>query len=66
MSRKPNILITGTPGTGKTTLAEAVAQQSGFQHIEIGKWVKELNLHEGWDSELSCYILDEDKVRKID
>ena len=60
--RVPNVLITGTPGTGKTSLASLVAGQSGFQHIEVGKWVKERGLHDGWDSELQCFVLDEDKV----
>lgn len=61
--RLPNIMVTGTPGTGKTTLCEMVAQQSGFKHVNVGEWVKEQNLHSGWDEEFQCFILDEDKVR---
>lgn len=60
--RKLNVLITGTPGTGKTSLASILSQHTGFSHIEIGKFVKDHHLHDGWDSELSCYILNEDKV----
>jgi adenylate kinase len=59
---KPNILITGTPGTGKTSLSEAVATQSGMQHIDVGKLVGEKSLHDGRDEELDCWILNEDKV----
>lgn len=62
MSRKPNILITGTPGTGKTTTAEQIASQTGFRHINVGEWVKDKGLHSGWDEEFQCYTLDEDKV----
>merc|ERR1712224_133300 len=62
MSRKMNVLITGTPGTGKTSLSSIVAEQTGFSHIEIGKCVKDHNLHDGWDADLSCHILNEDKV----
>lgn len=66
MSRsKPNILITGTPGTGKTTTSEMVAQELGFQHINIGDWVREKSLHSGWNAEFECYDLDEDKVRRL-
>ena len=63
MSRKlANVLITGTPGTGKTSLASLLATQTGFKHVEIGRYVKEHDLHDGWDGDLSCYILNEDKV----
>lgn len=61
-ARQPNILITGTPGTGKTTTAEAVAAAAGLQHVNVGAWVKERELHSGWDEEHQAYILDEDKV----
>lgn len=62
MTRKPNILVTGTPGTGKTTTCEQLAAQTGFRHINIGDWVKEKSLHSGWDEEFECWTLDEDKV----
>ncbi|XP_064621076.1 adenylate kinase isoenzyme 6-like [Lineus longissimus] len=58
----PNILITGTPGTGKTTLAKELAQQSGLNLCNIGDLAKENNLFEGYDDELQCPILDEDRV----
>lgn len=61
--QRPNILITGTPGTGKTTLCEAAAEATGFRHVNIGTWVKEHSLHSGWDDEYQCLVLDEDKVR---
>jgi broad-specificity NMP kinase len=35
MSKRPNILITGTPGTGKTSLAEAIADVIGFTRINV-------------------------------
>jgi adenylate kinase len=59
---KPNILITGTPGTGKTTTCSLLAESTGLTHVNIGDLVKKDNLHSGWDEEYSCYIIDEDKV----
>ena len=59
----PNVLVTGTPGTGKTTLSEQVAAATGLKHINIGDLVKEQQLHNGWDEEFECFIIDEDKVR---
>jgi len=35
----PNILITGTPGTGKTCTSELVAEMTGFKHINVGSLV---------------------------
>lgn len=58
----PNILVTGTPGTGKTTFAGMLADASGFRLINVGDWVKEQNLHTGWDEEHQSFTLDEDKV----
>jgi adenylate kinase len=58
----PNILITGTPGTGKTTLSKNVAETAGLNHIEVGQLVKDKSLHDGWDEEFQSYILNEDKV----
>ena len=62
MRERPNILITGTPGTGKTTTCELVADLTGLEHMEIGKIVKQNSLYDSYDSDLDCYILDEDKV----
>jgi adenylate kinase len=60
---RPNILITGTPGTGKTTHAELVASATGFRHVNVGDLVKMHDLHSGWDERFEAYLLDEDKVR---
>ncbi|KAJ3275607.1 hypothetical protein HDV01_007610 [Terramyces sp. JEL0728] len=63
MSRQqPNILITGTPGTGKTTTSQLAASALNFSHIEVGKIVKEKALHDGYDEEFQSYYIDEDKV----
>ncbi|KAI8804289.1 P-loop containing nucleoside triphosphate hydrolase protein [Cladochytrium replicatum] len=56
--RRPNILITGTPGTGKTTTAELVALAAVLDYIEVGKIIKETGLHEGFDDEFQSYVID--------
>ncbi|MEW5297530.1 MAG: hypothetical protein WDW38_006699 [Sanguina aurantia] len=61
-SKGPNILITGTPGTGKTTTSVEVARLTGFSHINVGDLVKSQSLHSGWDEEFQTFIIDEDKV----
>eukprot|EP00933_Yihiella_yeosuensis_P052990 TRINITY_DN5113_c1_g4_i1.p1 TRINITY_DN5113_c1_g4~~TRINITY_DN5113_c1_g4_i1.p1 ORF type:complete len:177 (+),score=40.09 TRINITY_DN5113_c1_g4_i1:73-603(+) len=63
MSRtKPNVLVTGTPGVGKTTFCEAVAAAVGFKHIEVSKMVKEKKLYREWDDEMNCSIFDDELV----
>ena len=57
-----NILITGTPGTGKTTLAAEVANRLGITHVNIGEIAKENNYYDGYDDKLQTHILDEDKL----
>lgn len=59
---KPNILVTGTPGTGKTTTCALLAETTGLTHVNIGDLVKKESLHSGWDDEYECFIIDEDKV----
>ncbi|KAI3896729.1 hypothetical protein MKW98_009582 [Papaver atlanticum] len=60
--RKPNTLVTGTPGTGKTITSSQLSEAAEFRHINIGDLVKEKNLHDGWDDELQCHIINEDLV----
>jgi adenylate kinase len=60
--QNPNIVITGTPGVGKTTHAEQLAQSLGFKHVSINQIVKDEGFHEGKDEELGSWIVDEDKV----
>ncbi|KAF7721406.1 hypothetical protein EC973_004712 [Apophysomyces ossiformis] len=58
----PNILVTGTPGTGKTTTSEMIAQVTGLQHVNVGDLVRTKQLHEGYLEEFDTHILDEDKL----
>ena len=64
-----NILVTGTPGTGKSTLCQLVADavtQGGLlkqlEYIDLGKLVKAKGLHDGYNEEYDCYMLNADKV----
>jgi Cdc6-like AAA superfamily ATPase len=61
----PNILVTGTPGTGKTTTSEMIAEATGLDHVNVGEIVKSKQLHEGYLEEFDTHVLDEDKVKAI-
>jgi adenylate kinase len=63
MSRSsPNIILTGTPGVGKTCHSEVLAEKTGLKHLSINQIVKERECHEGWDNDFQSWIVDEDKV----
>jgi len=58
-----NILICGTPGTGKTSLARQLCQlDSRLTYINIGEEVKNKGLHDGHDDEWDAFLINEDKV----
>lgn len=61
---EPNIIITGTPGVGKTSHCEILCQHTGLKHLSINQIVKERGCQEEWDEELQSWIVDEDKVRE--
>ncbi|KAI8058937.1 AAA domain-containing protein [Gilbertella persicaria] len=58
----PNILVTGTPGTGKTTTSEMIAEATGLDHVNVGELVRTKQLHEGYLEEFDTHVLDEDKL----
>uniref|UniRef100_R7W9X4 Adenylate kinase isoenzyme 6 homolog n=1 Tax=Aegilops tauschii TaxID=37682 RepID=R7W9X4_AEGTA len=59
---RPNVLVTGTPGTGKTTTCSLLADAAGVAHVNIGDLVREKGLHDGWDEDLDCHVINEDLV----
>ena len=59
---RPNVLVTGTPGTGKTTTCSLLADAAGLRHVNIGDLVREKSLHDGWDDDLECHVINEDLV----
>lgn len=63
MREYPNIIVTGTPGVGKTTHCEILARNTGLKHMQINQIVKDRVCHEGWDKEFESFIVNEDKVR---
>ncbi|KAL7524206.1 hypothetical protein ACHAWF_000862 [Thalassiosira exigua] len=60
--KRPNILVTGTPGVGKTSTASLIAETLGLKHVNVGDLIREHKFHDGRDDALDTYILDEDKL----
>jgi len=52
------IAITGTPGTGKTTVAKELAKRTGWIHLNLNKEIVRRKLYSGYDRERKSYIAD--------
>lgn len=62
----PNVLITGTPGVGKSSLCEELVKRlgEGYRWHNVSKIAKDNKFVGEYDEELDCPELDEDKVRR--
>ncbi|OQO03540.1 hypothetical protein B0A48_10204 [Cryoendolithus antarcticus] len=60
----PNIIITGTPGVGKTTHCEELASKTGLHHLSINDVVKKHNIGESSNDpeDPNTKIVDEDRL----
>ncbi|MDI9644383.1 MAG: adenylate kinase family protein [Candidatus Verstraetearchaeota archaeon] len=57
------IVITGTPGVGKTTAARELARRDGYRLIELNKLAKEVGAISGEDVERGAALIDEGKLK---
>jgi adenylate kinase len=62
----PVIIVTGTPGTGKSLLIAAIEKQiPGVKSLNVSDLVKsDEELNDGYDSELDTYIINDRKTRR--
>lgn len=61
LRRQANIIITGTPGTGKTSHAQLLQEQlPELKVVDVKSVAKENGCITGYDDERKCDIIDED------
>lgn len=60
--KQPNILVTGTPGVGKSHLCKRLAEQLDFKWQNVSDIATEQGFVEEYDEEFECPVLDEDKL----
>jgi broad-specificity NMP kinase len=59
------IVVTGTPGTGKSSLAKALAKSLKITYIDVNKIIGANRLIEYYDKKRQTNVVDENKMSKI-
>lgn len=57
------LVITGTPGTGKTTVSRILAEREGWLHVDLTSCVLENRLFTRFDRERETYVVDMARLR---
>ncbi len=60
---KKVIVITGTPGVGKSTLARVLAAKLGWERLDLHAHYKKISV--GYDARKHCYVVDVRKLEKL-
>jgi len=60
----PNILVCGTPGTGKTSLCKALVEAvPRLEHLDLSDLVKnDASLQDGYDRASEAFYLNDDRI----
>ena len=57
-----SIIITGSVGSGKTTLSKKIAKYLNFDYIDVNKIIKKEGLSVGYDTKEMCEVVDVKKL----
>jgi adenylate kinase len=59
------VIVTGTPGTGKTTVAMQLAKRLKFVYVDVNKVISREKLSEGYDRKNKCRVVDVRKLSQV-
>ena len=59
------IVVSGTPGTGKTFVSKKIAKKLKFYYLDVNKAVSKYTLLEGYDKKRKTMIVDTKKLNKF-
>ncbi|MBI3036833.1 AAA family ATPase [Candidatus Woesearchaeota archaeon] len=58
------LIVTGTPGTGKTTLAKKLSLLLDYTYFDVNSFVKKAHLYGSYDAKRHSYVVDEAKLAR--
>jgi adenylate kinase len=58
------IIVSGTPGTGKSSVARKLAKKLGYRYINVKRLLQKYKLKEKYDSKRKSWVVDEKKLAK--
>ncbi len=59
------ICVTGTPGSGKSTLTRRLALALHCEYIDLNEALKKAGLAESFDAERKCWVINIDKMEEV-
>ena len=59
------IIITGTPCTGKTTIAKKISSLKNYDYLDVNKLIKQHKVYEKYDRKTKSYLADTKKVKQL-
>ncbi len=59
------IIVSGTPGTGKTRIAKLIARNSNYKYIDVNRLLKENKIYDSYDKKRKCFVVDIKKLNKL-